>query len=447
MSYPATSHATHFSNIRLYLFNYRRTATLYLTIGVAYIAILAPIIAFALAFAFKEALDTRIVFAAVLLAFVATGSLFVWTVVTRKMPQRDVPRLVKIGTRQEKLRKLIEGTHEPVSDERSNFIDLQVHNMFLRISNSASAILAQEAGASCAVAIKLLWWKSDTQSTVIHSFVRDSSSRVSRGGSPDDFPIEWNTAFKNITYGFEKDDYFESDDLITLFYEGDYINKNDRWPYFYNSTAVRAIRHGDNIVGFFCADTLEGRLSGRRIRKLMEQFSRYVSTGFDLLVAGQHRTPTPLTIGFCARGEMLFPIEPDDQISFQRTINRLQGSIQAISAVPGDESTRPNVIMSQDRTLEAAKWLAAGSTSRLPASGDRERASPVQGESMKVDMPRSTLQPGFTDPVLEKLLDEDTKAVIEKINARSQEEIVAGLIKTGVLTKDGRHLTKKYGGA
>jgi hypothetical protein len=60
---------------------------------------------------------------------------------------------------------------------------------------------------------------------------------------------------------------------------------------------------------------------------------------------------------------------------------------------------------------------------------------------------RSTPIAAFDDPSFAKLLDPETKAVLAKIEARTQDEIVLGLIRTGVLTSDGRHLTEKYGGS
>lgn len=47
----------------------------------------------------------------------------------------------------------------------------------------------------------------------------------------------------------------------------------------------------------------------------------------------------------------------------------------------------------------------------------------------------------------EMLLDEETNNVLNKIKARSQEDIVRGLVTTGVLTPDGHRLTRKYGGS
>lgn len=53
----------------------------------------------------------------------------------------------------------------------------------------------------------------------------------------------------------------------------------------------------------------------------------------------------------------------------------------------------------------------------------------------------------FDDPAFKKSLDPETKDVLKKIESRTQEEITAGLVKTGVFTPDGKQLTKKYGGS
>lgn len=52
----------------------------------------------------------------------------------------------------------------------------------------------------------------------------------------------------------------------------------------------------------------------------------------------------------------------------------------------------------------------------------------------------------FDDPDFINMLDDHAKSVLAKIKSRSDEEIIQGLIRTGVLEVDGKTLTKKYGG-
>lgn len=51
----------------------------------------------------------------------------------------------------------------------------------------------------------------------------------------------------------------------------------------------------------------------------------------------------------------------------------------------------------------------------------------------------------FASAEFDALLDDETREVLTRIRARSKEDVLSGLKKTGVLTEDGK-LTKKYGG-
>jgi dihydroorotate dehydrogenase len=102
--------------------------------------------------------------------------------------------------------------------------------------------------------------------------------------------------------------------------------------------------------------------------------------------------------------------------------------------------------MEQDGMAEI-NAQANGSTSALPKGEVAGRVSPVQGEDMGVRELRSKRASVFDDPSFTELLDPETKAILTKIQSRTEKEVIVGLIKTGVLTPDGRHLTKKYGGA
>lgn len=432
--------------LRLYFSIYRKPVVRFVLACLIYVALLIGVIALAFV-----KLQTAILLPACLLAVTATASLILWSLVSETVPMQRVDRLVKISTRQKELRTLIEKSLRPYSEDKRSFFELQVHKLLLQVANSASGILTREAGATCAVAIKLLWW--GPVSTTIHSFVRDSDSKALRSSSPDDFSVTSNTAFEEIIYKGNADEHFVCDDLISLSYEGKYKNKNERWPDFYNSTAVAAIRHDNRIVGFFCVDSLEGKLSGDRIAALIDQFCEHVGASFELLLAGQHAPASAqydCRIGFSLSDGILAPASLGSQLHFQEAVEHLQRSIQAMSYGDpglGDLTRHRRDLIEKDRSFEAAKQLAAGSTTMFPEPRELSRASPIQGDDMKRDTSRSTLQPGFTDPAFDDLLDEETRAVLAKIKARTQEEVTAGLIKTGVITSDGRRLTKKYGGS
>jgi hypothetical protein len=81
--------------------------------------------------------------------------------------------------------------------------------------------------------------------------------------------------------------------------------------------------------------------------------------------------------------------------------------------------------------------------------GEVDRRSSSEGYTMARQKENLVLteQPStFSGNEFDALLDNETKDVLTKIKGRSQQQIVEGLVRTGVYTEDGK-LTKKYGGS
>jgi hypothetical protein len=304
----------------------------------AYVAGLMTIIAVA----FERLLGRDIVGSAGLLALTATVSLLVWSFASGKRIGWNVAPLIKIEQTEAKIRALI-AVHEPlITEENRKLIDLQTYRLFLQIVNSATAILSPELGSACAVTIKILWQDPASDSVFVHSFVRDSKSGPYRLQSPDLFELSSNTAFEEIMYNPQGNGYFVSDDLIGLAAKGKYKNTNERWPELYNSTAVVAIKGGDRIIGFLCLDSLDAKLSSARVRTLIGLLSSHAYTGFQLLLAGQHRLTlksvnvSDVPLGFRLQKGAVLPYDREQQLLFQSVVARLEFVLKAVTEVDTD---------------------------------------------------------------------------------------------------------------
>lgn len=148
---------------------------------------------------------------------------------------------------------------------------------------------------------------------------------------------------------------------------------------------------------------------GKYIDKKAKDFSAIVEQSFD-----QFAAQYPSQLGWT----------PGDRSDSGITDNK---GVAAAPANEGREDTPPTIMeevsMPQDHI---GNWTA-----------DPPSAVSTADEEISV----------FDDPALMEILDTETKEVLARIDARSEEEVIAGLIKTGVLTSDGRRLTKKYGGS
>ncbi len=140
------------------------------------------------------------------------------------------------------------------------------------------------SGDKCAVCIKILDIDESPKDIImVRTFMRDSSSyreRKSSDKSIYQYPYYENTAFKTIL-SRSPDSYYASDSLCT---ETTYVNANNKWQKFYNSTLVCPIRMelvdemetqdtDYSILGFICVDNLKGGLNNRACIQLLASVS------------------------------------------------------------------------------------------------------------------------------------------------------------------------------
>ena len=210
------------------------------------------------------------------LLFIAGGVLSLISFRSRS----DIARPIRgefrqIEIEQNEIEKLIRKL-ENDSEARSEKIYHDIYRFFLSVVNSGSSIVSSEISAGCAVSVKLLWREADGEITV-RRLIRDSNSRQRRLFAPEAFPWLENTAFKSIAQS--ESDYFVSDNLSLLAAQGKHVNINEHWSELYNSTAVVPIKSRSAIIGFVCIDSWYGKLSGIRVKPLIEHLASHVYTG------------------------------------------------------------------------------------------------------------------------------------------------------------------------
>lgn len=234
------------------------------------------------------------------------------------------------------IEKLIRNLEVNDAKESSFGTDKIFHDLyrsFLNIANSGSTIISSEVSAACAVSVKLLWREPEDEDNVtIRRFIRDSNSRRRRASAPEGFSFADNTAFRTIALNQDGSDYFVSDNLSLLEAQENYVNINKHWPELYNSTAVAPIKSGDAIIGFICVDSWYGKLSGTRVRRLVEHLASHVYTGLQLLITidSSSKQRANADVGFIKSENKLAPRNVEAQLSFQRAVLRLHAAVQPI---------------------------------------------------------------------------------------------------------------------
>ncbi len=215
--------------------------------------------------------------------------------------------------------------------------DTHAFNSLQNIINILSSTLSAELKESCSVSIKLLWTNPQGRDDVpvVHTLLRDSRSAQERVRfSPDDFPLNWNSAFLDIATQVEGDFYTDSN-LMLRAAKNRYDNINSNWPRLYNSTAVKAIGLKSSeqrcLIGFVCVDAWYASFSKPKIEKIIAHVAEYISVAMQLIYLNQHESlagsvdATGARIGWEEK-DGRFVAVANHQVEFEARLRKLQAT-------------------------------------------------------------------------------------------------------------------------
>lgn len=127
------------------------------------------------------------------------------------------------------------------------------------VEQSTKAI-SNISGKDIRAAVKLLEQAEGKSDLNVVTFWRDSKSQKNRETLEVKYPVEQNTAFKNLLESDGYKNYFLSNKLNSAS-EGGYFNVNKNWKGFYKSTLVVPLTHERNgervVLGFLAYDSSE----------------------------------------------------------------------------------------------------------------------------------------------------------------------------------------------
>lgn len=228
----------------------------------------------------------------------------------------------------------------------------------VRFIDLTSAFLTKQIGSEVSLSVKFLWEMAEGEDPALHTVFRSTNTRAMREAyAPiNNFSYAKNTAFKALLDGWPSITSFASDNLLEDIVHRRYENANSNWVIFYTATAVVTIPSapGADIfpIGFVCADAKKEGLDTPEIRLTLESAASHLYNVLGVLFAGKRsdqtsraraktkQTMAVIPCGWNADAHGLRPIDHENQLAFQKTIEKIEFVYATDPAFTG-EAPRP----------------------------------------------------------------------------------------------------------
>ena len=239
--------------------------------------------------------------------------------------------------------------------------------------DATAAYLTARLKQKVSISVKFLWQLESDREPVLRTLCRSTNTKETREAYAPQNNIHYmeNTAFRSIMHDWPTVTHFASDNLLDRWIAGEYENSNRKWMSFYNSTAVVPVpqsKTGKTLpVGFFCADSLTGKLSQEWIIQMLGEASSHLYDILGILFLNATelvRVPNidepnhliHLPCGWKFDGERLVAQDVQDQLRFQSVLESLEQVYAAELYVPSTDSAEESTPITEENEVPRKQY-------------------------------------------------------------------------------------------